>query len=183
MIKGKLNNLILVKPVILLHASIFYENIWMFYHFGKIIHKMAPEVYILCWSPGRGWGLIQSRWGCCVTSQSETRKHPRREANRSLLFWKHCLSDHHLSRKRVWPERRSDTQAGAGSFRPDSPTDRCAPIRERVEIAMDFYSQFVEASILTIITLSTWGENRIQLISQIWGEHHFIPRQVWFIDI
>ena len=115
-IKGKLNNLILVKSFILPHASIFYENIWMFYHFGKIIHKMSPEVYILYWSPGRGWGLIQSSRRCCVTNQSEIWKHPRREANHSLLFWKDCLSDHRLSSRVVWPERRRDAQAGLGAF-------------------------------------------------------------------
>lgn len=52
-IKGKLNNLILAGPVILPHASIFYENIWMFYHFGKTIHEMASEVY-LCYVEIKG---------------------------------------------------------------------------------------------------------------------------------
>lgn len=31
------------------------KNIWIFYHFGKTIFKMAPEVFILFWNQGSIW--------------------------------------------------------------------------------------------------------------------------------
>lgn len=170
----------------------------MFYYFGKIIHKMASEVYILRLKSRKNMGLTQSSWRCFVKSHYEIWKIIKREKRTTLfLFWKQCLADHPLPENLTTADRCYKPEHRK-AFCPCSPTDMYSPVVESVntsmkgmfcnsrysrippitakydllntlvlQVATYFCSQFAEVSMLAGINLSIWGENRLQLISQI----------------
>lgn len=164
-------------------CSIFYEHIWMFYYFRKIIHKVASAIYILSWHQGRRWDEYGPAGGAVWRVIMKLEKIIKCEMRTEMfLFWKQCLSDYPLPKNLMTADRfqtRTDktlsplqshwhvlTSPGVKGQICYSRHSRISPMTAKddllntlvLQIAAYLCSQFAEVSILAGIILSIWGK-------------------------
>lgn len=109
-------------------CSIFYEHIWMFYYFRKIIHKVASAIYILSWHQGRRWDEYGPAGGAVWRVIMKLEKIIKCEMRTEMfLFWKQCLSDYPLPKNLMTADRGFKPEQ-TRPFRLCSPTDMCSPV-------------------------------------------------------